>query len=163
MTSSLQLLTLCKDGKGRITKCSPHVQSMNNGIEYYVVEVTCIDGIQYGIQAFGQEAITTRRNYEDDSGKSGNSLYRRFSWNRIELWLELNFWTNLNPHRIIKRVQKLVLVLGFVSPDSCLGSFSVWTSVNCEASLGPLMLYLRLRVKDKSFLNLLVPGGNLKV
>ena len=31
---------------------------MNNGIEYYFVEVTCKDGIQYGIQAFGQEAIT---------------------------------------------------------------------------------------------------------
>ncbi len=58
MNSSLQLLTLCKDGKGRITRWSPNVQSMNNGIEYYVVEVTCIDGIQYGIQAFGQEAIT---------------------------------------------------------------------------------------------------------
>ncbi len=30
---------------------------MNNGIEYYFVEVTCKDGIQYGIQAFGQEAV----------------------------------------------------------------------------------------------------------
>ncbi len=54
----MKLLTLCKNGKGRITRWSPHVQNMNNGIEYYIVEVTCIDGIQYGIQAFGQEAIT---------------------------------------------------------------------------------------------------------
>ena len=30
---------------------------MNNGIEYYFVEVTCKDGIQYGIQAFGEEAV----------------------------------------------------------------------------------------------------------
>jgi hypothetical protein len=30
---------------------------MNNGIEYYYVEVTSNDGIQYGIQAFGEEAI----------------------------------------------------------------------------------------------------------
>ena len=30
---------------------------MNNGIEYYFVEVTCNDGIQYGIQAFGEEAL----------------------------------------------------------------------------------------------------------
>lgn len=30
---------------------------MKNGIEYYFVEVTCKDGIQYGIQAFGEEAV----------------------------------------------------------------------------------------------------------
>jgi hypothetical protein len=30
---------------------------MNNGIEYYCVEVTTKDGIQYGIQVFGEEAI----------------------------------------------------------------------------------------------------------
>lgn len=58
MNSSLQLLTLCKGGKGHITKWSPYVERMNNGIEYYIVEVTYMDGIQYGIQAFGEEAIT---------------------------------------------------------------------------------------------------------
>jgi len=30
---------------------------MNNGIKYYFVEVTCKYGIQYGIQAFGEEAV----------------------------------------------------------------------------------------------------------
>jgi hypothetical protein len=29
---------------------------MGNGVEYYFVEVTCNDGIQYGIQAYGDEA-----------------------------------------------------------------------------------------------------------
>lgn len=56
MNPSLQLLTLCNDGHGRITKWSPHLRSMNNGIEYYAVEVTCID-VQYEIQAFGQDAV----------------------------------------------------------------------------------------------------------
>lgn len=39
-----------------IRDCNPPT-GMNNGIEYYFVEVTCKDGIQYGIQAFGEEAI----------------------------------------------------------------------------------------------------------
>jgi hypothetical protein len=30
---------------------------MTDGIEYYAVEVTCKDSTQYGIQAYGQEAI----------------------------------------------------------------------------------------------------------
>jgi hypothetical protein len=55
--SNRQLSILCKDGMGQITKWSRNVQIMNNGIEYYFVEVTCKDGIQYGIQAFGEEAI----------------------------------------------------------------------------------------------------------
>ena len=29
---------------------------MINGLKYYFVEVTCSDGIQYGIQAYGDEA-----------------------------------------------------------------------------------------------------------
>jgi hypothetical protein len=29
---------------------------MTNGLKYYSVEVTCSDGIQYGIQAYGDEA-----------------------------------------------------------------------------------------------------------
>lgn len=29
---------------------------MTNGLKYYFVEVTCSDGIQYGIQAYGDEA-----------------------------------------------------------------------------------------------------------
>jgi len=30
---------------------------MDNGIQHYFVEVTSKDGIQYGLQAFGEEAI----------------------------------------------------------------------------------------------------------
>jgi hypothetical protein len=32
------------------------VSHLENGIEYCLVEVTCDDGEQYGIQAFGKEA-----------------------------------------------------------------------------------------------------------
>ena len=52
-----RLSTLCKEGQGHITKWSRRIEIMNNGIEYYFVEVTCKDGIQYGIQAFGEEAV----------------------------------------------------------------------------------------------------------
>jgi hypothetical protein len=40
----------------RITKLSRSVSHLENGIEYCLVEVTCDDGEQYGIQAFGSEA-----------------------------------------------------------------------------------------------------------
>jgi hypothetical protein len=39
-----------------ITKLSHSVSNLENGIEYCLVEVTCDDGEQYGIQAFGNEA-----------------------------------------------------------------------------------------------------------
>lgn len=57
MDPQKQLSILCKAGQGHISKWSGHVKTMNNGIEYYFVEVTCNDGIQYGIQAFGEEAL----------------------------------------------------------------------------------------------------------
>jgi hypothetical protein len=55
--SAMKLFSLCTSGTGRITKYSDTIAKMNNGIEYYYVEVTSKDGIQYGIQAFGEEAI----------------------------------------------------------------------------------------------------------
>lgn len=57
MDSQRRLSMLCNDGNGEITKWSPDIEIMNNRIEYYFVEVTCKDGIQYGIQAYGEEAI----------------------------------------------------------------------------------------------------------
>jgi hypothetical protein len=40
-----------------ITKMSRTIAYLQNGIEYCHVQVTCEDGEQYGIQAFGQEAV----------------------------------------------------------------------------------------------------------
>ena len=40
----------------RITKLSNSASHLENGIDYCIVEVTCDDGEQYGIQAFGREA-----------------------------------------------------------------------------------------------------------
>lgn len=48
------------EGSGRscrITKLSHSVSHLTNGIEYCLVEITCNDGEQYGIQAFGREAV----------------------------------------------------------------------------------------------------------
>ena len=53
----MKLISLCTSGTGRITKHLDTITKMNNGIEYYCVEVTSKDGIQYGIQVFGEEAI----------------------------------------------------------------------------------------------------------
>lgn len=62
MDPAMKLFSLCTSGKGRITKYSDTITKMNNGIEYYCVEVTSKDGIQYGIQAFGEEAIALYKN-----------------------------------------------------------------------------------------------------
>jgi hypothetical protein len=40
----------------QITKTSKDVSYMKNGMEYFFVEVTCSDGTQYGLQAYGEEA-----------------------------------------------------------------------------------------------------------
>ena len=58
----MKLFFLCTSGGGRITKYSDTITKMNNGIYYYCVEVTSKDGIQYGIPAFGEEAISLYKN-----------------------------------------------------------------------------------------------------
>jgi hypothetical protein len=40
----------------QITKASKDIFCMRNGIEYCFIEVTCSDGTQYGLQAYGEEA-----------------------------------------------------------------------------------------------------------
>jgi hypothetical protein len=40
----------------QITKTSKDVSYMKNGMEYFFIEVTCSDGTQYGLQAYGEEA-----------------------------------------------------------------------------------------------------------
>jgi hypothetical protein len=41
----------------RITNLPQKISYTKDGIEYYFVEVTCKDDTQYGIQAFGDEAL----------------------------------------------------------------------------------------------------------
>ena len=40
-----------------ITKISQNISHLSNGIEYCLIEITCDDGIQYGIQAYRDEAV----------------------------------------------------------------------------------------------------------
>ena len=41
----------------KITDKPKTISFTRDGIEYYFVEVTCDDGTQYGVQAFGDEAL----------------------------------------------------------------------------------------------------------
>jgi hypothetical protein len=50
------LLSSCQ-----ITEISTSLSHLINGIEYSFVEITCSDGIQYGLQAYGQEALELNR------------------------------------------------------------------------------------------------------
>ena len=61
--NALQKLLFLSDENNRrnihcyITNTTQRISYMNNGVEYYFVEVTCDDGIQYGIHAYSDEAI----------------------------------------------------------------------------------------------------------
>ena len=41
----------------KIARTSQSITYMENGLEYCFIEVTCDDGAQYAIQAYGEEAI----------------------------------------------------------------------------------------------------------
>ena len=58
MDASKRLLTLCTRENGKITRYPERLRILDNGVEHYFVEFTCEDGIQYGLQAFGEEAIS---------------------------------------------------------------------------------------------------------
>ncbi|MCI0562967.1 MAG: hypothetical protein MN733_31200 [Nitrososphaera sp.] len=45
----------------RIKRISKDNTRLENGIEYCFVEIACGNGIQYGIEAFGEEALEIRR------------------------------------------------------------------------------------------------------
>jgi restriction endonuclease S subunit len=47
----------CNKVSCQITKMSNNISYLTNGLKYYCVEVTCSDGIQYGIQAYGEEPV----------------------------------------------------------------------------------------------------------
>jgi hypothetical protein len=57
MDASKRLLILCSEGNVRITRFPERPRLMDNGVLHYFVEVTSKDGLQYGLQAFGEEAI----------------------------------------------------------------------------------------------------------
>jgi hypothetical protein len=56
-TDALKQLVLLQIYGGSITKSSGVVSVLTNGMPYFFVEVTCQDGSQYGIPAYGDEAI----------------------------------------------------------------------------------------------------------
>ena len=45
----------------QIAEINPSLSHLDNGVAYSFVEVTCSDGIQYGLQAFGNEALELHR------------------------------------------------------------------------------------------------------
>lgn len=57
MDASKRLLLLCIRENGKITRYPERLRILDNGVEHYFVEVTCEDGLQYGLQAYGEEAI----------------------------------------------------------------------------------------------------------
>jgi hypothetical protein len=59
------LLSSCQ-----ITEVSTSLSHLINGIEYSFVEITCSDGIQYGLQAYGKEALELNRVAIEISPKS---------------------------------------------------------------------------------------------
>ncbi len=54
---ALRQLILLRLYGGRISRSSGEVSILTNGLPYFFVEVTLEDGNQYGIPAYGEEAI----------------------------------------------------------------------------------------------------------
>jgi len=57
MDASECLQALCSNEDGKITRYPESLRTLDNGMEHYFVEVTSKEGIQYGLQAYGMEAI----------------------------------------------------------------------------------------------------------
>jgi hypothetical protein len=70
MDAPKRLLVLCSKENGKITGHHERLRTLDNGMEHYFVEVTCEDGIQYGLQAYGEEAIALYRETMRALGKS---------------------------------------------------------------------------------------------
>lgn len=73
----------CKKVSCQITKMSNNISYLTNGLKYYCVEVTCSDGIQYGIQAYGEEAVDLYKvahryfDVEKNIKEGQNNMYSR--------------------------------------------------------------------------------------
>lgn len=70
MDASKRLLMLPNTGNGKITRYPENLRKLDNGVEHYFVEVTCSDGIQYGLQAYGDEAISPYKETMKSLGKN---------------------------------------------------------------------------------------------
>ena len=57
MDASERLKALCSSENGKITRYPESLRTLDNGVEHYFVEVTSKEGIQYGLQAYGNEAV----------------------------------------------------------------------------------------------------------
>lgn len=68
-TDALKQLVLLRLYGGSITRSSRVVSVLTNGIPYFFVEVTCQDGSQYGIQAYGEEAIELHKEATRTTGR----------------------------------------------------------------------------------------------
>ena len=70
MDASKRLLMICNRENGKITRYPENLRKLDNGVEHYFVEVTCSDGIQYGLQAYGEEAISLYKETMKSLGKN---------------------------------------------------------------------------------------------
>jgi hypothetical protein len=70
MDASKRLTVLCSRENGKITRHHEKLRTLDNGVEHYFVEVTCNSGIQYGLQAYGEEAVSLFKETMKTLGKS---------------------------------------------------------------------------------------------
>jgi hypothetical protein len=54
---SKKLRYIVDSEKGVITQYSKNIEPMTNGVQSYFVEITSENGVQYGITAYGNEAL----------------------------------------------------------------------------------------------------------
>ena len=69
MDASKRLLMSCNGENGKITEYPENLRKLDNGLDI-TLELTCSDGIQYGLQAYGEEAISLYKETMKTLGKN---------------------------------------------------------------------------------------------
>ena len=58
---------------GQIAEINSSLSHLANGVVYSFVEITCNDGVQYGLQSYGNEALKLNRIALEEQLKRTNS------------------------------------------------------------------------------------------
>lgn len=59
-TDAMRDLLMLREYGGQVTRSPSSLKILPNGLPYYFVEVTSIEGTKYVIEAYGEEAIGLR-------------------------------------------------------------------------------------------------------
>lgn len=118
-----------------ITKASKDVTDAKNGIEYYFVEVTCSNGTQYGLQAYGRKLSSFTMKHTDIEycgRKKGHVVILSFNtWHTEQSTISYPYWSFIPAaffFMAIKVFSHFFLIFSLRWSDSLVGGKIAFTS-----------------------------------